>query len=120
MVAQKWIKSFNNAFNGWHYAFNTQPNIRIHLAVAILVILTGLITGLNKWEWGLILLCIGLVISLEIMNSAVEKLVDLVCPEYSKQAGMIKDLSAGAVLFSAVTAVIVGLIIFIPKLSQIF
>ena len=67
-------------------------------------------------EWCIILLVIGMVLAAELMNSAIEMLTDLASPAYSKKAGRLKDMAAGAVLITAITAVIVGLIIFIPKI----
>lgn len=110
------IKSFGFAFKGILFAFKTQHNLWIHVLAVILVITAGLIFKLNPLEWALIVFAIGLVLVSELFNTAVETLVDFISPEYSKKAGVIKDLAAGAVLIAAFVSVIIGLIVFLPKI----
>ena len=106
---------FGYAFKGLKIALG-QQNFRIHLIVAGLVVVAGFIIGISVNEWGVVILTISLVLAMETMNTAIEKLVDFVSPGFHRQAGMVKDISAGAVLLTAIAAVIVGLIIFIPRL----
>ncbi len=109
------IKSFAYAFNGWVTFFKTEANGQIHLVVAIFVISASFYFKLNSTEWIIILLCIGAVIAFEMVNSAIEKLCDLITTEKRPEIKFIKDVAAGAVLFVSVVAVIIGLIIFASK-----
>ena len=113
---KKRILSFKYAFKGVFFLFKDQPNAWIHLVAAVGVVIAGLIFNLSTTEWLWIVFAIGFVFSAELFNSAIEEVVNLVSPEFNKKAGMIKDLAAAAVLISAVTAAIVGLVIFIPKI----
>ena len=82
----------------------------------LFVVAGGLFFQATTVEWCILVIMISLVLAMEVMNTAVEKLVDFVSPQYHKQAGIIKDLSAGAVLIIAFAAIIVGIIIFLPKI----
>lgn len=96
--------------------FRTERNMRIHLTFTVLVIIFGWILRISNTEWLLCLLCFGLVFTAEMVNTAIENIVDLVSPQQNKLAGKAKDIAAGAVLVSAIISACVGLIIFIPKL----
>ncbi len=112
---KKLIDSFRNAYRGIRTVARTERNMRIHLIFAILVIFFGTLFLISPLEWMICLLCFGLVIGMEMMNTAIETLVDLVSPQKQKLAGKAKDIAAGAVLVSAVMAAVAGLLIFIPK-----
>jgi diacylglycerol kinase (ATP) len=84
------------------------------LIAAMAVIIAGIVLGITRTEWIMVVMCIGTVIAAELFNTAIEKLVDLVSPERHPVAGRVKDIAAGAVLICAVAAAIIGLIIFIP------
>jgi len=114
------IKSFGYAFKGIFIAFKTQHNIWIHSLAIIVVLAAGFIFKLDVMEWGLVVLAIGLVLATEMINTAIEWLVDLVSPEYKEKAGLIKDVAAGAVLIAALISVIIGIIVFLPKISKAF
>ena len=113
------IKSFGNAFRGIFFAFKTQHNIWIHSLAIVVVVIAGFIFKLDVMEWGLVVLAIGLVLAAEMINTAMEWLIDLVSPDYSEKAGLIKDVAAGAVLIAAVISVIIGSIVFLPKLLNL-
>jgi diacylglycerol kinase len=113
------IKSFGNAFRGIFFAFKTQHNIWIHSLAIVVVVIAGFIFKLDVMEWGLVVLAIGLVLAAEMINTAMEWLIDLVSPDYSEKAGLIKDAAAGAVLIAAVISVIIGSIVFLPKLLNL-
>lgn len=113
-------QSFQFAFDGFLYALQTQRNLRIQLIVAIVVITLSTFLPMNAIEWALLFLLIALVIVTEILNTAIEKTIDLIVTEYNPLAKTVKDLSAAAVLFIALTAVVVGLFIYLPKLLAIF
>lgn len=89
------------------------------MLIAIVVIAVGFFFGISKLEWLIIILVIGMVISAEIFNTSIEILTDLVSPEENKKAGRVKDLAAGAVLVSAIAAVVLGLLIFLPKILSL-
>lgn len=109
------LNSFIYAFNGLVYAFQTQLNFKVHCLAAVFTIVLGAYLGLSHIEWALITIAIGLVIVVELINTAIEVLVDLVSPEKHPKAGTIKDVAAAAVLISAVTALAIGFFVFIPK-----
>ncbi len=112
---RKFFRGFVFAFRGLRYAFGTQVNFRFHVAAALAAVLLGLYFGISTAEWIWICGAILVVMIVELLNTAIEVLVDLVSPGYHPKAGIIKDVSAGAVLLTAVFAVMVGLFIFVPK-----
>lgn len=114
------LKSFKYAFNGIFYCMRTQHNFWIHLLATIIVILLGFLFDISRAEWLLLIFSIGLVLCLEIINTAIEYLVDIISPQHQKAAGLAKDLAAGAVLIGAITAILIGLIIFSPKFLNLF
>lgn len=114
---QKFFNSFKYAFSGLSYAFRTQFNFKFHTVALLFTGIAGWILKLSTLEWLWITVAIALVLLSELLNTAIEVLVDLVSPAYHEKAKIVKDVSAGAVLIAAVFALVVGLIIFIPKLS---
>lgn len=116
----KFLMSFVYAFKGIKHALYTQRNFRVHLLIAILVVVAGFFLNINSMEWLAIIIMMTIVFSAELFNTAIEGLVDLISPEYNKKAGIIKDCAAAAVLCTAIAAVIVGILIFAPKLILIF
>ena len=105
------FKSFIYAFNGIKVALS-QRNMRVHIVCAFIVIALGFVFHISMMEWIVILICIGLVIALEMINTAIEYLVDLVNPDFNEKAGKIKDIAAGAVLVISFFVLIVGCLIF--------
>lgn len=103
------------AINGLKLLFASQNNIKIQGVIGILVCLLGWFFTISSLEWIIILICIGLVVSAESFNTAIEYMVDFISPDYHIKAGQIKDLSAGGVLIISITSSIVGIIIFFPK-----
>jgi diacylglycerol kinase len=110
------LTSFKYAFWGVSHVLRTQRNARIHLSVALLVIVAGLWLGLSRTEWAIIALTIGSVLAAESLNTVAEAAVDLATAEYHPLAQIAKDVAAGAVLLMAITAVIVGVLILGPPL----
>jgi len=108
--------SFKYAFNGIYTAIKTQANIRIHLFAAAIVIFLGFYFSISTIEWFLVVISMGLVISAELFNSAIETLADHVSSEKNERVGKIKDMAAGAVLVCAMAAAIIGVLIFFPKI----
>lgn len=108
----KFIRGFGYAINGILMAVKEQLNLKVHLLAMVCVIAAGLFFKLNTTEWAVVLLTFGLVLVAEMVNTAIEYLVDFVSPEHHPQAGKVKDVAAGAVLISAIIAGVVGLLIF--------
>lgn len=112
---RKRAKSFVYAGRGLKSFLSKEHNAWIHSAATVIVIIAGIVLHISAHEWIVIILCIGTVFAAEAFNTAIERLVNLVSPDYHKIAGDVKDIAAGAVLICAITAAIIGLIIFIPK-----
>lgn len=110
------IASFRNAFAGLAHALRSQRNLRIHLAVTVLVGVVGAGLGLRALEWSVLALAVGLVWVAELFNTALETIVDLASPEQRPLARVAKDVSAGAVLAAALTAAATGLLVMGPPL----
>jgi diacylglycerol kinase (ATP) len=110
------LRSFNYAFHGLASAFRQEHNLWIHTLAAIAAITMGCILKISAGEWMVIILVIGGVFVAELLNAAIESLVDLISPAFNKKAGTIKDMAAAAVLMTAIVALVTGLIIFVPKL----
>jgi diacylglycerol kinase len=108
----EFIKSFFYAFKGIRASLEEQRNLKVQSLVALITIGAGFYFEISSIEWCLVLMMIGIVIGLEMLNTAIEDLVDLVTTEWKPLAGKVKDMAAGAVLIASIIAVIVGLIIF--------
>ncbi len=113
---KKRLNSFKYAFKGFSLLIKEEPNFRIHLAAATLALLLGALLGLSHTEWLIVVFAIGWVLALEAINASIERLADFASPGRHETIKKIKDISAAAVLVSASTALIAGLIIFIPKI----
>ena len=105
------IKSLSFAINGLKLVLK-EKHIKIHLLITLLVLTAGFYFNISHTEWYTILVCIGIVLSLEIINTAIEHFVDLVEPNYNPKAGAIKDLAAGAVLVFSIISIVIGIMIF--------
>ena len=113
---RKRLESFKYAFSGIKTLLLFEANAWIHCIATVLVVAAGFLFDLSSMEWIAIIIVIGGVFAAEGLNTAIEKLADVVSPGYNETIKHVKDLSAGAVLFMAIAAAIVGLIIFVPKL----
>lgn len=113
------LRSFRYAFRGIGYLISGEHNAWIHCLAAILVITGGFFFGLSTSEWVAVVFAIGFVFSMEAVNSAVEALCDFVSPERREIIGRVKDLAAGAVLIAAISAAIIGGIVFFPKIAAL-
>jgi len=111
----KRIYAFKYAIDGIVAFFRSEQNARIHALAAITAIILGFCVHITRHEWIAILLCISAVFCTEMINTAIEKLCNIVHPAYHSQIKMIKDIAAGAVLLSAVASLVIGAIIFLPK-----
>jgi diacylglycerol kinase len=108
----EFIKSFFYAFKGIRASLVEQRNLKVQSLVALITIGAGFYYGISAVEWCLVLMMIGIVIGLELVNTAIEDLVNLVTTEWKPLAGKVKDIAAGAVLVVSIIAVVVGVIIF--------
>lgn len=108
--------SFIFAINGLKKALSSWSNLWVELLAAILVFFFGIIFNIPKVEWLIVIWCIGLVISLELMNSAIEVVLDFLHKEHHEDIKKAKDIAAGAVLVAALTSAVIGLLIFGPRL----
>ena len=112
---KKRIQSFGYAGRGVWLVISKEANMKIHLAVAVLVVMAGFFFQISMAEWIACMLCFGLVFTAEMINTAIENLIDLVSPKQHELARNGKDIAAGAVLIAAIIAAVIGLIIFLPK-----
>lgn len=103
------------AMNGIKEAFVRERNFRIHLVIATIVICCGLIIKLSIYEWITIIIAIFIVLLAELVNSVIERLIDYLKPEIHSDAKIIKDIGAGIVLVAALTSIVLGLLVFLPK-----
>ena len=110
------VRSFACAFRGVWTLLATQMNARIHLLATVVVIVLGIVTGLSAVEWALLVIAISMVWAAEGLNSALEFLADHTAPEWHETVGRAKDVAAGAVLLTALGAIAIGLIVFVPHL----
>lgn len=120
MKNKKIKDSFKYAFSGIISAFKTEKNMKIHMIAVICVIVFGLLLKLNLLEWIICISCFVLVIGGELFNTAIEVVVDLVSPGINEKAKKSKDIAAGGVLVFAIGSLIIGLLIFVPKIINIF
>jgi len=110
------FNAFSNAFNGLWYFFLHERNGKVQCIAAVCAIGCGWLLAISAAQWTCILLCIGAVLSLEMMNSALEKLCDVVQEDYHPAIKIVKDVAAGAVLWASVVSIIISGFIFLPKI----
>jgi len=110
------ITSFKHAFNGLIHLFKKEHNSWIHAAAVVVVVSAGFIFKINTTEWILVTFAIGFVFTAEVINTSIERLVDLTSPKNNQLAKEAKDLAAAAVLVAAIVAVFIALLIFVPKI----
>ncbi len=112
--------SFRYAFEGIAYALRHNLNLRIHIAAAALVVIASVFFRVNPFEMGILGIMILLVIAAEMVNTAIEQMVDLITNDHKKEAKIAKDVAAGMVLLTALGSVIVGILIFVPYILRLF
>lgn len=113
-------KSFSHAYDGVKEALKKEPNLRIHTAIAIFAIILAIFLQFNLYEFTLLILTVFFVLTLELVNTAIESLVNLVSPEEKKEAKVAKDISAAVVLSASILAFIIGIILFAPKIIGLY
>ena len=119
MKTKKLINSFKYAFSGIVTAFKSEKNMKIHFTMMMLVIIFGILLKISLNEWLVCIMLFCMVIGSEMINTAVENVVNLAMPTKNEVAKNAKDISAGAVLVFAIGSAIIGLIIFIPKIINV-
>ena len=117
---QKRIKSFIYAFRGIMRLVNKEHNARIHLVALVGVVVAGLVFRLGIVDWMAVVFASGMVFVSELFNTAIEKLADEVDPKWNERIGQVKDFAAGAVLVSALVAIFIGALVFIPRIMAMF
>lgn len=110
------VKSFKYAYEGIVEALKNEPNIRVHLGFAMLAVILGFVFNLTNTEWIILSFTIAFVLILEMVNTSLEAIVDLVSPQRRPRAKVAKDVAASAVLISAILSIVVGAFIFLPKI----
>ena len=118
-ILKRRLLSFKYAFAGIRNLLVYEHNSRIHLAVAIVASVLGIILHISPWQWAILAIAIFIVFIAEIFNSAIEKLADVVSPGYHEEIKIVKDYCAAAVLLASILALIAGIIIFLPELIRL-
>ena len=116
----KFIAGFRYAFRGLWYALRTQRNARVHVTIAVLAILAGIVLHISAVEFAMIFVAITSVFIAEMFNTVFELCIDIASPDYHPLAKIAKDVAAGAVLLSAMLAVVIGLFVFVPHIWYLF
>src|SRR6266446_10975915 len=114
------IAGFGFAFSGLWYVLRTQRNARVHIAIAILAILLGIVLHISTVEFAIVFVAITGVFIAEMFNTVFEICVNLASPDYNPLAKIAKDVAAGAVLLNAILSIVIGLLVFVPHLWGIF
>ena len=117
---KKLKNSFKYAIEGIQSAFKTEQNLKIHFIVTAIVVFLGILLKIDYIECAICFLLFGFVITAELLNTAIEVTVDLAMPQKNDKAKLAKDIAAGAVLVSSIIAILVGIVIFVPKIINLF
>lgn len=115
----KHIKGGGYALKGAWLLLKNEASIQVQTGIGIFMTIVGFYVGISPTEWMLQTFAIGMVLSIEGLNTAVEEIADFIHPEFHKKIGFIKDIAAGAVFMAAMAAIIIGCIIYIPKLNSL-
>ncbi len=120
MDTSKFFRSFGYALKGITTVFKEEFNARVHFLAALVAVTLGVVLKVTWFEWIILILVIGGVFAMELINTSIEGLADLYSREHNPKIKKIKDLAAGAVLVAAITALLIGLVIFLPKILNQF
>ena len=110
------LKAVSYAAKGFWLLVSSESSIKVQIVISIIMTILGFIMKISATEWMFQLLAIGLVLVAESLNTAIERMADFIHPDFNKKIGIIKDISAGAAFFAAIFAIIIGLIIYVPKI----
>ncbi len=114
------VKKFAYAFAGLHAGWQSESSFRFQVVIGALVILAGLFFGISRFEWLFVSLAIGMVLSLEMINTVLEKFLDIVNPELDERVRKVKDMAAGVVFIASMTATVIGVLVFIPYIMALY
>ena len=114
------LKSLRYAVLGAYKLVTTEHSVMVQFSIGIILTVLGIVFDITKTEWMFQTLAIGVVLAIEGLNTAVEKIADFIHPDHHERIGFIKDIAAGAVAFAAISAIIIGLIIYIPYFIELF
>lgn len=117
---KRFVKGFGYAFSGIIHSFKTEQNLLIDFILGIIAIVGGILLKFTSIELCIVILTIGLIIGLELMNTAIEYAIDMAMPEIHPLAKMSKDIAAGSVLFASICALVIGIILYLPKIIILF
>lgn len=117
---KKLLQSFGYAFEGLEHAYKYDQNLRIHFFIATLVVIASIVFQVNPFEMGILGVMILLVMVTEMINTAIERMVDLITKEHREDAKIAKDVSAGMVFLTASGSLVVGFLIFLPHVLKLF
>ena len=112
--------SFRYAFRGILTAFKQEPNFQVHVVIAVLALVSAALLGFSSSEWLLLLFVISFVLILELVNTSLESIVNLVSPQKREKAKIAKDVAAAAVLVAAFVSILVSVVLFLPKIVKLF
>ena len=119
-VKHSTVKSFSYAFQGLSTAIKKEPNLRIHLVIATIALILAILLKLSTIEWLFLSFTIFYVLTMELLNTVLEAIVDVASPELNPYAKIAKDVSAACVLTAAFMSIIVGIVLFLPKIINLF
>lgn len=117
---KRFINSFKYSIEGLIYAYRNEQSLFIHVCMTILAIALGLLLGLERYEWLFLFIIIGIILAAELMNTAIEATIDLVCKTFNINAKIAKDTAAASVFILSIVAIVGGLYIFLPKIIALF
>lgn len=117
---KRFINSFKYSIDGLKYAYKYEQSLTIHITIAILTVIVGILLKINYYEWLIIFILMGLVMATELINTSLEAVVDLCCPEIHPLAKIAKDTASAAVFVFSIIAAISGFVIFLPKIIELF
>ncbi|MGP4061672.1 diacylglycerol kinase family protein [Halobacillus sp. H74] len=116
----KRMVGFSFALNGLKEVYKSERNFRIHLLITVFVLIAGFLLSISALEWIVVTLVISIILSLEMVNTGIEKLLDHLAPEHHPAIGTVKDITAGAVLVASIGSALIGIVIFLPKILSLF
>ncbi len=117
-----WFKKFGYAFRGIYVSLKEESSLVVHFVIGTIVMVLGIILNskMSYTDWCIVVLLVAIIISMELLNTAIENIIDVVMFEYNVNAKKIKDISAAATLVLTIASVVIGLVIFIPKIIDVF
>ena len=116
---KRFLRSFKYSFEGLRYAYINEQSLLIHVTVGLLIVILGICLQISQMQWLFVLMCIGIIMATELINTSIEATIDLISPEYNQLAKIAKDTASAAVFVFSMVAAVGGLIIFVPKILNL-